>query len=60
MCLDRTSEWQECVREEAVHLMVDRKQRKRKGLNTGLTFKCMLPVTHFLQLDPPPKFSRTF
>jgi hypothetical protein len=27
----RTSRWQECVEEDAAHLMVARKQRKRGG-----------------------------
>jgi hypothetical protein len=35
----------ECVEEEAVHVMVDRKQRK----GPGITFKGTTPLAYFLQ-----------
>jgi hypothetical protein len=41
---------------KATHLMVDRKQRKRKGSGPGITFK---GVIYFFQLGLPPKVSRT-
>jgi hypothetical protein len=31
--------------------MVDWKQREKKKSGSGVTFKVMLPVTHFLQLS---------
>jgi hypothetical protein len=39
---------QEHVVEEVLYLMVDRKQKERKLLET----RCNLSVTYFLQLDP--------
>jgi hypothetical protein len=46
--------WQEHVVEEAIHLLVDRKQRKRiqHGARTRCSPKFVPPVTCFLQLGP--------
>jgi hypothetical protein len=51
--------WQEHVVEEAIHLLVDRKQRKRiqHGARTRCSPKFVPPVTCFLQLGPTSDFS---
>lgn len=46
MCLGRTSLWQQCMAEEHLHLMLDKRQRKRK---TGRA-QGMVSVIYFLQL----------
>jgi hypothetical protein len=48
--------WQECVAEEVLHLIVDRKQRERererererKEQRPGTTLKGIPPVTYFI------------
>jgi hypothetical protein len=49
MHLGRTSRW-ECVEQELLHLMMDRKQREKKEPKPGTTFKGTSPVTSFLQV----------
>jgi hypothetical protein len=60
---DRTSWWQEHVEEEAVHLMMDRKQRETGRKDPGTRYPTCRshppPVTYVLQQGPPPKVFRT-
>jgi hypothetical protein len=51
MCLGRTSRWQECVAEEVLYFMVDKKQRQSKeGARDKIPFKDPPSVTYFFQL----------
>jgi hypothetical protein len=47
----------EHVEETALHLMVDRKQRVRKGMGPVLTFEGTLPLTYFFHLGATARIS---
>jgi hypothetical protein len=49
---DRTSWQQRCVKEEAAHLMANRKQRARKGLEIRYNLQRVALGTYFLQIGP--------
>jgi hypothetical protein len=48
--------WQECVADEVLHLMVDRKQKETgQDQGPGITIKGMTPKTYLLKFPQPPK-----